>query len=129
MAIDLASPILVIDDSSVVLHQVCRLLAEIGFSNIQEASDGLDGLMALRSKPFSLVLSDWKMSPMSGLELLRRLRQDAALKAMPFILMSADASPQLANTARKLGADGFLAKPFTAQTLKAAIDQAVEARP
>jgi two-component system chemotaxis response regulator CheY len=86
--------------------------------------DGGSALERLHSKEFGLIIADWKMQPMSGLQLLHLLRQEGRLQTTRFILTSADANPQLADTLESLGAHGFLRKPFTADLLNEAIERA-----
>ena len=128
MAVDPDINILVVDDFGTMVRIVQGLLQQAGFRNIEHVADGASALERLRSKAFSVVISDWRMSPMSGLELLRRMRQDAALQPVRFILITADANPQLPQTMQKLGADGFLIMPLTADTLKQTIEQALSQR-
>ena len=82
-------------------------------------------LEALHRQFFGLVLSDWKMVSSSGLDLLRRMRNDPSISAVRFVLMSADGNPDLPSTIRKLGGHGFLRKPFTADAVRASITEAL----
>jgi two-component system chemotaxis response regulator CheY len=87
--------------------------------------DGPSALERLKSKGFTLVIADWHMAPMSGLELLQQIRQDADLKNVRFVLVTADGSFQNSADVQRLGVDGFLIKPFSADTLTKTIEQAL----
>ena len=128
MAVDPDINILVVDDFGTMVRIVQGLLQQAGFRNIEHVADGASALERLRSKTFSVVISDWRMSPMSGLELLRRMRQDPALQPVRFILITADANPQLPQTMQKLGADGFLMKPSPPTHSEQTIEQALSQR-
>jgi len=128
MAVDPDIGILVVDDFGTMVRIVQGLLQQVGFTNVEHVGDGATALERLRAKTFSVVISDWRMSPMSGLELLRRMRQDPALQPVRFVLITADANPQLPETTQKLGADGFLMKPFTADALRQTIERAFSHR-
>jgi two-component system, chemotaxis family, chemotaxis protein CheY len=123
MPIDCALRVLVVDDSRTTTGIICSLLEQVGVANVERAGDGETALEKLRGGSFSLVISDWKMAPMGGLELLRRIRQEPALQSVRFIMMSADPNPQLPQTMRSVGAVGFLLKPFTADQLRDLIEQ------
>jgi two-component system chemotaxis response regulator CheY len=123
------TPILVVDDSATMSMLIRSLLREIGLTNTAVVQDGAAALELLRGQRFALVIADWKMQPMSGLELLRRIRLDPATRSVRFLLITADAHPQLPATAGKLGADAFLLKPFTAEILRCAIEEALEPLP
>jgi two-component system chemotaxis response regulator CheY len=122
--VDRSIAVLVVDDFTAVCDVITALLEEIGFQNVQEVVDGASALGALQDRHFDLVLSDWKMEPMSGLGLLNRIRQDGRLRHVRFILTSGDCNSRLAETAQALGAHGFLWKPFTAEVLGEAIERA-----
>ena len=82
MAVDKSTPILVVDDYKTMVRIVRNLLNQLGFANVDDASDGASALAKLRAKRFGLVISDWAMEPMSGLELLQAMRADPDLKAL-----------------------------------------------
>jgi two-component system chemotaxis response regulator CheY len=117
MAVDKSAPILVVDDYQTMVRIVRNLLQQLGFDNVEDASDGASALVKLRQKPFALVISDWMMEPMSGLELLRAVRADPGLKALPFIMVTAENRKDRIAKARQAGADGYIIKPFNAETL------------
>lgn len=108
---------LVVDDFSTMRRIVRNLLKELGFSNVQEAKDGVDALNKLRSDQFDFVVSDWNMPNMTGIELLRAIRGDAALKHLPVLMVTAEAKKENIIEAAQAGASGYVVKPFTAATL------------
>lgn len=109
--------ILVVDDFSTMRRIVRNLLKELGFSNIQEAEDGVDALKKLRAETFDFVVSDWNMPNMTGIELLREIRKDEALKHLPVLMVTAEAKRENIIEAAQAGASGYVVKPFTATTL------------
>jgi two-component system chemotaxis response regulator CheY len=117
MAIDRANPILIVDDYSRMLRIIRGLLRQLGYEQVEEAADGASALVKLRQKPFSLVISDWNMEPMSGLELLREVRADPALTALPFIMVTAEARAAKIAEAQRAGVSGYIIKPFGAEAL------------
>ena len=117
MAIDRANPILIVDDYSRMLRIIRSLLRQLGYEQVEEAADGASALGKLRQKPFSLVISDWNMEPMSGLELLREVRADPALTALSFIMVTAEARAAKIAEAQRAGVSGYIIKPFGAEAL------------
>lgn len=111
-------PILVVDDFKTTIKIVHTLLRQLGFRQMDEAASGAEALTKLRSGRFGLVISDWNMSPMTGIDLVRTMRSDAALRAVPVIMITAEAKPENVATAREAGADGYIVKPFNATALK-----------
>ncbi|HEY4545648.1 MAG TPA: response regulator [Pedomonas sp.] len=118
MAVDLSMPILIVDDYKTMLRIVHNLLKQIGFENIDEATDGSMALSKMRRKKYGLVISDWNMEPMTGYELLKEVRADAELKATPFIMVTAESKTDNVIAAKKAGVNNYIVKPFNAQTLK-----------
>ncbi|MBU0622687.1 MAG: chemotaxis response regulator CheY [Gammaproteobacteria bacterium] len=108
---------LVVDDFSTMRRIVRNLLKELGFANVQEAEDGVDALNKLRGESFDFVVSDWNMPNMTGIELLRAVRADAALKHLPVLMVTAEAKKENIIEAAQAGASGYIVKPFTAATL------------
>ena len=108
---------LVVDDFSTMRRIVRNLLKELGFTNVQEAEDGVDALNKLRGEKFDFVVSDWNMPNMTGIDLLRNIRADAALKHLPVLMVTAEAKKENIIEAAQAGASGYVVKPFTAATL------------
>jgi two-component system chemotaxis response regulator CheY len=109
--------ILIVDDSRMARRVVRTMLAELGFRNIVEADDGDQAFSLISNHTFALVISDWFMEPMSGLDLLAKLRRQEAFKDLPFILMTAARQLRFMEIARDAGATHYLAKPFTKMVL------------
>jgi two-component system chemotaxis response regulator CheY len=118
MAVSKSMPILIVDDYNTMIRILRNLLRQLGFNNIDEASDGRTALAKLQSKDYALVISDWGMQPMSGGELLQRVRADARNRATPFVMITNDADSS-AIAAGRAGAATYLVKPVNAQSLKA----------
>lgn len=108
---------LVVDDFSTMRRIVRNLLKELGFTNVDEAEDGVSALQKLRSESFDFVISDWNMPNMTGIELLRQVRADAALRHLPLLMITAEAKKENIVEAAQAGASGYIVKPFTAATL------------
>ena len=108
---------LVVDDFSTMRRIVRNLLKELGFVHVQEAEDGVEALKKLRSDVFDFVVTDWNMPNMSGIDLIRAIRADARLKALPVLMVTADAKRENIIEAAQAGASGYVVKPFTAATL------------
>lgn len=117
MAVSMTMPILIVDDYNTMIRILRNLLRQLGFSNIDEASDGRTALTKLRTKDYALVISDWNMTPMTGLELLSRVRADDRTKNMPFVMVANEAAHDSA-AANRAGVSTYIMMPFTAQTLK-----------
>ena len=117
MAVDKSTPILVVDDYKTMVRIVRNLLQQLGFDNIDDASDGASALAKLRAQRFGLVISDWAMEPMSGLELLQAMRADPDVKTLPFIMITAENRKERVARAEQAGADGYIVKPFSAEAL------------
>lgn len=109
--------ILVVDDFSTMRRIVRNLLKELGFSNVHEAEDGVDALKKLRAETFEFVVSDWNMPNMTGIDLLREIRKDDALKHLPVLMVTAEAKKENIIEAAQAGASGYVVKPFTSVTL------------
>lgn len=108
---------LVVDDFSTMRRIVRNLLKELGFTNVDEAEDGVIALQKLKAGDFDFVVSDWNMPNMTGIELLRAIRADAALKHLPLLMITAEAKKENIIEAAQAGASGYIVKPFTAGTL------------
>jgi two-component system chemotaxis response regulator CheY len=118
MAVDLAMPILIVDDYNTMVRIIRNLLRQLGFQNIDDAPDGAAALAKLRIKKYGLVISDWNMEPMTGYDLLKEVRADPALGKIPFIMVTAESKTENVIAAKKAGVDNYIVKPFNAQTLQ-----------
>lgn len=118
MAVDLTMPVLVVDDYSTMIRIIRNLLKQIGFEDIDDASDGSMALNKMRAKKYGLVISDWNMEPMTGYELLRHVRADEGLRTTPFIMVTAESKTENVIAAKKAGVSNYIVKPFNAATLK-----------
>lgn len=121
MAVDLKMNVLIVDDYKTMLRIVKNLLNQIGFSNVDEASDGTEALAKLQQKDYGLVISDWNMQPMTGLQLLQAVRADARLKHVPFIMVTAESKTENVIAAKQAGVNNYIVKPFNAAVLKGKI--------
>ena len=122
MAVDVSMPVLVVDDYNTMIRIIRNLLKQLGFEDVDDASDGSAALAKLREKKYGLVISDWNMEPMTGYELLQEVRADKALFAMPFIMITAESKTDNVIAAKKAGVNNYIVKPFNAQTLRAKIE-------
>ena len=118
MAVDPNMPILIVDDYKTMLRIIRNLLRQLGFTNIDEATDGSQALQKLRQANFDLIISDWNMELMTGLQLLREVRADAKLKHIPFIMVTAESKSENVIAAKEAGVSNYIVKPFNAETLK-----------
>jgi two-component system chemotaxis response regulator CheY len=118
MAVDMSMHILIVDDYKTMLRIVRNLLNQLGFINVDEATDGSTALQKLRERSFGLVISDWNMEPMTGLQLLKEVRADMKLKTMPFIMVTAESKTENVVAAKEAGVNNYIVKPFNAATLK-----------
>lgn len=108
---------LVVDDFSTMRRIVRNLLKELGYSNVEEAEDGVDGLNKLKGGGFDFVVSDWNMPNMDGLTMLQNIRKDSSLASLPVLMVTAEAKKENIIAAAQAGANGYVVKPFTAATL------------
>lgn len=115
--------VLIVDDHKTMLRILRNLLNQAGFEHIDEANDGQEALQMLTQHNYGLILSDWNMMPMTGLQLLQFVRTDATYRHqnVPFIMITAEARPENVMEAKKAGVDNYIIKPFNAQTLEAKI--------
>ena len=129
--------ILIVDDYKTMLRIIRNLLKQIGFDNVDEATDGSTALQRLREKNYGLVISDWNMEPMTGLQLLKEIRSDSKLKHIPFIMITSESKTENVIAAKEAfimitsesktenviaakeaGVSNYIVKPFNADTLK-----------
>jgi two-component system chemotaxis response regulator CheY len=120
---------LVVDDYSTMRRIVRNLLKELGFTNVQEAEDGVVALNMLRTGSFDFVVSDWNMPNMTGIDLLKAIRADAALNHLPVLMVTAEAKRDNIIEAAQAGASGYVVKPFTAATLDEKLKKIFEKLP
>ena len=123
MAIDKTMNILIVDDYKTMLRIIRNLFKQIDFNNVEEATDGVDALAKMRCNNFGLVISDWNMAPMTGLQLLQEVRADARLKQTPFIMITAESKTENVVAAKQAGVSNYIVKPFNAETLKEKIEK------
>ena len=122
MSLDPSMPILVVDDYKTMIRIIRNLLKQLGFEDVDEAADGTEALGKMKERGYGLVISDWNMEPMTGYELLQRVRSDDALSTIPFIMVTAEAKSENVIAAKKAGVSNYIVKPFNAQTLKGKIE-------
>jgi two-component system chemotaxis response regulator CheY len=122
MALDLSMPVLVVDDYNTMVRIIRNLLRQLGFENVDDASDGASALAKMRARKYGLVISDWNMEPMTGYDLLREVRADPELAATPFIMITAESKTENVIAAKKAGVSNYIVKPFNAQTLRNKIE-------
>jgi two-component system chemotaxis response regulator CheY len=120
-------PVLIVDDYKTMTRIMSNLMRQIGFVDIDEAGDGTKALELMRRRRYGLVLSDWNMEPMNGLDLLRAVRDDPRLRATPFIMVTAEAKAENVGAAKAAGVSNYIVKPFNAETLRAKIASALAA--
>lgn len=118
--------ILIVDDFATMRKVIRNLLKQLGYENIVEAEDGVAALRTLRSQKIDLVVSDWNMPNMTGLELLKAVRADEELKATPFLMVTAEALQDNVIAAVKAGVNNYIVKPFTAEVLNEKIVKILE---
>jgi two-component system, chemotaxis family, chemotaxis protein CheY len=122
MIVETSLPILIVDDYKTMVRIIRNLLGQIGFTNIDEASSGAEALERINEKSYGLIISDWNMEPMTGFQLLQKVRENKDLAEIPFIMITAESKTDNVIAARKAGVSHYIVKPFNATTLKAKID-------
>jgi len=123
MTIDKSMHVLIVDDYKTMLRIIRNLLKQIDFNNVEEAADGSEALSKLRAGSFGLVISDWNMAPMTGLQLLQEVRADNWLKTTPFIMITAESKTENVVAAKQAGVSNYIVKPFNAETLRDKIEK------
>ncbi len=118
MAVDKNMKVLIVDDYKTMLRILRNLLRQLGFMDVEEATDGSMALQKVQQHDFGLIISDWNMEPMTGLQLLREVRADAKLKHIPFIMVTAESKSENVIAAKEAGVSNYIVKPFNAETLK-----------
>jgi two-component system chemotaxis response regulator CheY len=119
---------LVVDDYSTMRRIIKNLLHDLGYANVTEADDGNTALPMLQNGSFDFLITDWNMPGMAGLDLLKAVRANEKLKKMPVLMLTAEAKREQIVEAAQAGVNGYVIKPFTAQTLKEKIDKILESR-
>ncbi|MBI5315328.1 MAG: chemotaxis response regulator CheY [Nitrospirae bacterium] len=110
--------ILVVDDMSTMRRIVKNIMKQLGFANVEEAENGQDALDKLKADTFGFVISDWNMPVMTGIQLLRAIRADEKLKAIPVLMVTAEAQKENLIEAIQAGVSNYIVKPFTAEVLQ-----------
>jgi two-component system chemotaxis response regulator CheY len=118
--------ILVVDDFSTMRRIIKNLLRDLGFNNAVEADDGTTALPMLQNGNYDFLITDWNMPGMQGIDLLAAVRADPRLRNLPVLMVTAEAKREQIVLAAQAGVNGYIVKPFTAQTLKEKIDKIFE---
>src|ERR1700730_6399083 len=118
MAFDLSMPILVVDDYNTMIRIIRNLLKQIGFENVDDASDGSAALAKMQGRKYGLVISDWNMEPMTGYDLLREVRASTEFSQTPFFMITAESKTENVIAAKRAGVSNYIVKPFNAATLQ-----------
>jgi two-component system chemotaxis response regulator CheY len=127
MPVDKKLPIMIVDDYNTMLRIMRNLLRQLDFENVEEATDGGAAMQKLQLGNYGLVISDWNMQPVTGLDLLKQVRADAKLKGIPFIMVTAESKTENIIAAKQAGVSNYIVKPFTADTLKAKMESVLGA--
>ena len=125
MAVDKNMNILIVDDYKTMLRIIKNLLKQLGFDNVDEALDGSQALQTFQGKEYGLIISDWNMEPMSGLELLKQVRGGTRNANVPFIMVTAESKTENVIAAKQAGVSNYIVKPFNAETLKQKISSVI----
>ena len=119
MAVDKNMNVLIVDDYNTMLRIIKNLLKQLGFNNVDEATDGAMAFDMVKQKTYGLIISDWNMEPMTGYDFLKSVRAgDAAYKDTPFIMVTAESKTENVVMAKQAGVNNYIVKPFNAETLK-----------
>lgn len=126
MAYDKNMKILIVDDFSTMRRIIKNLLRDLGFTNTSEADDGATALPMLQNGNFDFLITDWNMPGMQGIDLLKNVRADPNLNTLPVLMVTAEAKREQIVEAAQSGVNGYIVKPFTAQTLEEKINKIFE---
>ena len=118
MPADLSMKILIVDDMVTMRRIVKNVLKQLGFFNVDEAENGQDGLQKLKAGKYDFVVSDWNMPVMTGIDMLRAIRADEQLKAIPVLMVTAEAQQKNLVEAVQAGVSNYIVKPFTAEIMQ-----------
>ncbi len=121
---DLKTKVLVVDDMLTMRKTVIKMMKEWGYTDIHEAKDGEEAWTKTQEGGFGLIISDWNMPNLSGLEFLKKVRSDATFAKLPFVLVTAEAEPQFVAEAIRVGVDQYVVKPFTKESLRMKLESA-----
>jgi len=113
--------VVIVDDYNTMLRILRNLLRQLEINNVEEATDGDTAFQLIQKVTPELIISDWNMTPVTGLDLLRRVRGDAKLKHIPFIMVTAESKTENVIAAKQAGVSNYIVKPFNADTLRAKI--------
>jgi two-component system chemotaxis response regulator CheY len=122
MLTDKSLKILIVDDYKTMLRIIRNVLRQIGLLNVDEANDGAEAFAMLKQGDYGLVISDWNMQPITGLDLLQQVRADDKLSRLPFIMVTAESKIENIVAAKQAGVSNYVVKPFSAETLRTKID-------
>jgi two-component system chemotaxis response regulator CheY len=122
MLTDKSIKILIVDDYKTMLRIIRNVLRQIGLLNVDEANDGAEAFAMLKTGDYGLVISDWNMQPITGLDLLQQVRADDRLAKLPFIMVTAESKVENIVAAKQAGVSNYVVKPFSAETLRSKID-------
>ena len=122
MPLDVSMPVLVVDDYQTMIRIIRNLLRQLGFENVDDASDGSAALAKLSTRSYGLIISDWNMQPLTGYDLLKSVRADPSHSRTPFIMITAESKTENVIAAKKAGVNNYIVKPFNAAVLKAKIN-------
>ena len=114
--------VVIVDDYTTMLRILRNLLRQLEINNVDEANDGDTAYHLMQKNPPDLVISDWNMVPVTGLDLLRKVRADAKLKHIPFIMVTAESKTENVIIAKQAGVSNYIVKPFNAETLRMKIE-------
>jgi two-component system, chemotaxis family, chemotaxis protein CheY len=123
MAIDTSINVLIVDDFATMRRIIKGVLKQLGFNNLIEAEDGEIALKELRKEKVGLIVSDWNMPNMTGLELLKAVRADSSLKNIPFLMVTAEGQKENVIQAVQAGVSNYIVKPFTPETFNAKLEK------
>ena len=110
--------ILIVDDYKTMLRIIRNLLGQVGFTNVDEASNGSMALAKLQEKSYGLIVSDWNMEPMSGIDLLKAVKAEHTTQNIPFVMITAEGKEENVKAAKAAGVSNYIVKPFNAELLK-----------
>lgn len=117
---------LVVDDFATMRRIVRGLLKELNYNNVDEAEDGLAALRKIEKEDFDFIITDWNMPNMTGLDLLKAIRENPRLKSLPVLMVTAEAKKENIIAAAQSGASGYIVKPFTAAVLNEKLNKIIE---